>query len=42
MNYPAVLARYGTKARDRIEIYLRRAWWDRATKAQRAAFGVRP
>ena len=41
-NYPAVLARYGTPARERVELYLRRAWWDRATKPQRAAFGARP
>lgn len=42
LNYPAVLARYGTDARERIELYIRRAWWDRAAKAERAAFGARP
>ncbi len=41
-NYPAVLARYGAPSRARIELYLRRAWWDRATKQDRAAFGARP
>lgn len=41
-GYPAVLVRYGTPARERIETYVQRAWWDRAKKAQRAAFGERP
>lgn len=39
-NYPAVLARYGTLARERLELYLQRAWWDRAKKPQRAAAGM--
>lgn len=39
-NYPAVLARYGTPARGRLELYLQRAWWDRAKKVQRAAAGM--
>ena len=30
LTYPAVLARFGTPARERIELYVRRAWWDRA------------
>ena len=42
LNYPAVLARYGTQSRERIQLYIMRAWWDRATKPQRAAFGDRP
>ncbi len=41
-NYPSVLARFGTDARERIVTYLHRAWWDRATKAQREGFGDRP
>lgn len=41
-NYPAVLVRYGTSAGERIRIYIERAWWDRAKKPQRAAFGERP
>lgn len=41
-SYPAVLVRYGTPARERVLIQLRRAWWDRADAAQRAAFGERP
>ena len=42
LNYPAVLTRYGTASRERIEQQLLRAWWDRATKPERAAFGGRP
>ena len=42
LTYPAVLARYGTDARDRIERYIGRAWWDRAAAADRAKFGERP
>jgi hypothetical protein len=41
-NYPMLLVRYGTASRERVELYIRRAWWDRAKKAQRAAFGPRP
>lgn len=43
-NYPMLLVGYGTQSRDRIELYIRRAWWDRANKAQRVAAGmeVRP
>jgi hypothetical protein len=41
-NYPAVLARFGTGADERIRAYIQRAWWDRAKKPQRAAFGERP
>ena len=39
-TYPAVLVRYGTASRDRIELYIRRAWWDRLKKGQRAAVGM--
>ena len=39
-NYPALLARYGTDARDRIELYIRRRWWDVAKKPQRIAAGM--
>lgn len=42
LNYPAVLARYGTASRERIELYIRRAWWDRAARPDRVAFGARP
>ena len=36
-NYPMLLVRYGTESRERIELYIRRAWWDRAKKPQRIA-----
>lgn len=39
-NYPMLLIRYGTASRDRIELYIRRAWWDRAKKPQRTAAGM--
>lgn len=39
-NYPMLLVRYGTPARERIELYIQRAWWDRAKKVQRLAAGL--
>jgi hypothetical protein len=39
-NYPMLLVRFGTPARERIELYIQRAWWDRAKKAQRIAAGL--
>ena len=41
-GWPAILVRYGSTATDRIAPFLARAWWDRATKAQRQQFGDRP
>jgi hypothetical protein len=41
-GYPAVLVRFGSPERDRIENVIRRAWWDRLTKAQQKDFGPRP
>ena len=41
-GWPAVLVRYGSASRERIEAVITRAWWDRLKKAQRAAFGERP
>ncbi len=41
-GYPAVLIRYDSRSRERIEMVISRAWWDRASKAQREAFGPRP
>lgn len=41
-GWPAVLVRYGTDARERIALCLARAWWNRASKLQREAFGPRP
>lgn len=38
-NYPMLLVRYGN-ARERVELYIQRAWWDRAKKAQRLASGM--
>jgi hypothetical protein len=39
-NYPMLLVRYGTGSRERIELYIQRAWWDRAKKPQRVAAGM--
>ena len=41
-GWAAVLVRYDDRARERIELLLRRAWWDRASAAQRGAVGERP
>jgi hypothetical protein len=41
-GWPAVLVRYGSGDRERIEGVIRRAWWDRLKKAQRVAAGERP
>jgi len=41
-GWPAVLVRFGRPDRDRIERVIQRAWWDRASKMQRACFGERP
>ncbi len=41
-GWPAVLVRYGSTERERIETVIARAWWDRAKKAQRSSFGERP
>jgi hypothetical protein len=41
-NYPTVLVRYGTDAHDRLESYLKRRWWDCATRPMRQAWGARP
>ena len=41
-NYPAVLARFGTDAHERIVTYIERAWWDRAKNLQRGSYGPRP
>ena len=39
-NYPMLLVRYGTQSRERVELYIQRAWWDRAKKPQRVAAGL--
>ena len=41
-GWPAILVRYGTAAEDRVALLLARAWWDRATTAQRREHGERP
>jgi len=41
-NWPGLLVRYGADDEDRIRLVITRAWWDKASKAQRAAFGERP
>lgn len=41
-NWPGLLVRYGSNDPDRVRIVIQRAWWDRAKRAQRAAFGERP
>jgi hypothetical protein len=38
-GWPAVLIRYGSPSRARIETVIERGWWDRASKAQKAARG---
>lgn len=41
-NWPGLLVRFGSADPERVRNVIRRAWWDRANKAQRAAFGERP
>lgn len=41
-NWPGLLVRYGAADAKRVEAVIVRAWWDRASKAQRAAYGERP
>ena len=41
-GWPAVLVRYGNGDSERIEAVITRAWWDRASAAQRRTFGPRP
>ena len=38
-GWPAVLVRFGSTDRERIERVIERAWWDQASKAQRTARG---
>jgi hypothetical protein len=41
-GWPAVLVRFGSPDRERIETVIVRAWWDRLKKPQRDAYGERP
>ncbi len=41
-KWPGLLVRYASADPERVRNVIRRAWWDRAKGAQRAAFGERP
>ena len=41
-GWPAVLVRHDSRDMDRVRRVIERAWWDRASKEQRTAFGPRP
>ena len=41
-NWPGLLVRFASADPERVRNVIRRAWWDRASRAQRAAFGERP
>ncbi|MBL8649440.1 MAG: hypothetical protein JNL35_03445 [Sphingopyxis sp.] len=41
-GWHALLVRFGSDDPERVANVLRRAWWDRAKKRQRRAFGERP
>lgn len=41
-GWPAVLVRFGSVDRERIEMVITRAWWDRLKRAQRITYGERP
>ncbi|WP_374526315.1 hypothetical protein [Sphingopyxis sp.] len=41
-GWHALLVRFGSDDPVRVANVIRRAWWDRAKKAQRQAFGERP
>jgi hypothetical protein len=41
-GWPAVLVRYAAPDADRVRTVIARAWWDRASVAQRKVFGNRP
>lgn len=41
-GWPGVLVRYDAADRERVQNVIRRAWWDRASKTQRQAYGPRP
>ncbi|MBN8814592.1 MAG: hypothetical protein J0I06_19565 [Planctomycetes bacterium] len=41
-GWPGLLVRYGAPDPERVRTVIMRAWWDKASKAQRAAFGERP
>lgn len=41
-SWPGLLVRYGSADPERVERVIARAWWDRASAAQRKAYGDRP
>lgn len=41
-GWPGVLVRYGSADPERVGTVITRAWWDKASPAQREAFGDRP
>ena len=41
-GWPAVLVRFGRPDRERIELVIKRAWWDKAPRALRQELGERP
>lgn len=41
-NWAGLLVRYGAADVERVKAVITRAWWDRASSAQRAEFGDRP
>jgi len=41
-GWPGLLVRYDAADPDRVRTVITRAWWDKASKAQRTAFGARP
>ena len=41
-GWPGLLVRYGSADPERVARVIERAWWDRASKAQRVVRGERP
>ena len=41
-GWPGLLVRYGSADPERVRAVIMRAWWDKASNAQRKAFGDRP
>ncbi|SFG18757.1 hypothetical protein SAMN05518801_109132 [Novosphingobium sp. CF614] len=41
-GWPGVLVRFGSVDPERVEQVIRRAWWDKASRSERKAYGPRP
>ena len=41
-NWPGLLVRYGAADPERVQLVIRRAWWDAMTPTRRKAHGSRP